>query len=763
MTGQRRTLRSDAHKLVAAISAPFEPVQDKGWNEQAIRTPAQKRSEAVVTPASSANPVLRSPMTSRKRGVSGLTALSLLAALLATMAGPLRPAGAAQPSFPLYLPVPVGTTVMAGGPHAYNGVSETPRSAIDFGMPGGANMSVHAAAGGTARIVASGGYNCIVEIDHADGWQTRYLHLKNVPPGINRQPVVAGQHIGDAGQGKASNPRPGDIPQETCGASSRNFRHVHFALFKGGAEQNIDGTSIGGYTVHQNGDSYCGYWTRDHDGARVVRQTCIAILGLKNDLVTPNNPPPVQPPTAHNPVGYLDVVERTSGGVRLAGWARDDDNAGAALQIQALIDGNPVGATATAGNFRPDGGIGNHGFDFAVPMDDKAHNVCARAINVGGGADAVLLGCVQVQQLFYDPEGRLDSATRIDGGSIRVIGWASDRDIAGPIQVQALVDGAVAGQTTANVSRSDVGAHGFNFVVPTDWRSRQVCAKALNAGGGGVDVVLPDCVQVPYAICPATAPTMVSTKFKDDILPTPGDDVVWASGGGARIAGSAGNDIICGGGATGGPGGNQIIGGPGDNLIFSGPGNNDVVAGPGRTTVISGGGHNRIAVCQNTVVLNRSAQDEIRPSANCGARVGSQPTDSVPPVTLTPSADAVTTTPSTAPPATIPATPPPTTATPEPAPPPPSPPAAQTVGGGPALCGASTSQAGSAYTVTGSGDGVAVRQGPSPHHPVSYTLSEGDSLAVVCYVNGVPVEGNTRWNRLSDGLWVADAYVKPNS
>jgi murein DD-endopeptidase MepM/ murein hydrolase activator NlpD len=104
-----------------------------------------------------------------------------------------------------------------------------------------------------------------VAIDHADGWQTRYYHLKNVSSSLEGRTVQPGERIGDAG-----------APPETCGDS--NFLHVHFSLYRNGIEQPIDGTSIGGYTVHQTGDAYCGYWTRDSDGAIVAdsRTTCAA-------------------------------------------------------------------------------------------------------------------------------------------------------------------------------------------------------------------------------------------------------------------------------------------------------------------------------------------------------------------------------------------------------------------------------------------------------------------------------------------------------
>lgn len=730
MTGRGRTLRSDVCAVWAAISSLFEPVVDGPLAPArlAVAGPGGQAGGVVVPRRPFAIAVIVALMISAAVFVAAPSASGTT--LQSTVMAPASGRVFSAPEEPHHTPY--------GGDYSFD-ISPATAGPVfaRFRNTNGALTLTVAAPPSRAcgsGVFADGGDKIVLNvlINGSRVGQVTYSHLTNFP--ITSGNVPVGAHIGDmVSSAHGVRPNPDVPPDRRCWTGP----HVH---------------------VEPRNDVAFGCYFAGLLGTTVNEANPLGLIGGERatrinqpcgpGAETPGGPPP---PTAHNPVGNLDVVERTSGGVRLAGWARDDDNAGAALQIQALVDGNPVGTTSAAGISRPD--VGAHGFDFGVPMGNGAHRVCAKAINVGGGADAVLTGCVQVAQLFHDPEGNLDSATRIDGGHIRLVGQASDGDVAGPIQVQALVDGSVAGQATANVVRADVGAHGFDFTVATDWRSHQVCAKALNAGGGGVDVVLNGCVQVAFALCPDVAPTITSTKPRDDILPTSGNDVVWATGGGARIASSTGNDIICGGGATGGPGGNQIIGGPGDNLIFTGPGNNDVVAGPGRTHVISGGGHNRIAVCPNTIVLNRSAEDEVQPSGNCGPRVESRTTETAPPTTSAPAVD-VTTTTIVGPPVTIPPAPT-TTVTPTTVSTPSTPP--PTSGEGPALCGASMTQASTAYAV--SIDGVSVRQGPSPYHPASYTLGEGDPLAITCYLNSVAVEGNTRWNRLSDGLWVADAYV----
>lgn len=176
--------------------------------------------------------------------------------------------------------MPVGTTVQAGGPHNWYGV----RSSVDIGpISPGIPLQVTAAAGGVAHVRDDQGYSrCWVVIDHPGGWQTHYYHLKGVPAGLNGSPVNAGDPIGWAGQ-------PG---QETCGRGTPNFRHVHFVLYRNGSPVPIDGTSMGGYTVHATSGNYCGYWTRDRDGVAVTpRGGCGAYPSLVNNQVVPNGDP----------------------------------------------------------------------------------------------------------------------------------------------------------------------------------------------------------------------------------------------------------------------------------------------------------------------------------------------------------------------------------------------------------------------------------------------------------------------------------------
>lgn len=202
--------------------------------------------------------------------VHSAVAAAVVAALAVLL--PQQARAAELPDFPMALPVAWGATVQAGGTHTHaSGV----RSSVDLGALNGASIPVTAVADGVASVRPG----CSVTITHADGWQTQYYHLRSIPSGLDGATVVAGQQVGMTAM-------PGS---ETCGRGS--FRHVHLTLMKDGAEVAIDGLSLGGYTVHTTGRSYCGFWSRDTDGVVVAdaQLACLAVPSLVNNIVNPAN------------------------------------------------------------------------------------------------------------------------------------------------------------------------------------------------------------------------------------------------------------------------------------------------------------------------------------------------------------------------------------------------------------------------------------------------------------------------------------------
>jgi hypothetical protein len=167
--------------------------------------------------------------------------------------GPPHPESAgeagARPAF--QLPFRWDETWQAGSPH------ESGNVALDFGprRVGGNDDVVAAAPGTVQRVTCSGG--SYPQVDHGNGWVSRYYHVINVNWSLVGHRVLAGTRLGDAGEATP------------CGGRS-TFPHVHFSVLHHGRSVSADGASLGGYTVHGAGRPYYGHWTRDGDGATVV-------------------------------------------------------------------------------------------------------------------------------------------------------------------------------------------------------------------------------------------------------------------------------------------------------------------------------------------------------------------------------------------------------------------------------------------------------------------------------------------------------------
>ena len=119
------------------------------------------------------------------------------------------------------------------GPHN----DPRPWDAIDFN---GGSGQVRAARDGVAFTPCAN----FVRVIHPDGWATTYYHLINIAVG-NNMPVSRGQFLGDISAAIG------------CGGSASGA-HVHFGLELNGADQDIDGHVIGGWTVHEGASPYAG-------------------------------------------------------------------------------------------------------------------------------------------------------------------------------------------------------------------------------------------------------------------------------------------------------------------------------------------------------------------------------------------------------------------------------------------------------------------------------------------------------------------------
>jgi hypothetical protein len=149
------------------------------------------------------------------------------------------------------------------------------------------------------------------------------------------------------------------------------------ALFPGaGANHGFDALFAGAPGAH----NVCAYAINDGPPDHTF-------LGCKSLIVTPKN--------SAVPVGAIDLVTRTNGNVRVAGWALDpDDNA--PIDVHIYVGASGVGVTADLS--RPDVqaalNLGDrHGFDVVRPIPAAATQVCVYGINNSGVGPNPVIGC----------------------------------------------------------------------------------------------------------------------------------------------------------------------------------------------------------------------------------------------------------------------------------------------------------------------------------------------------------------------------------
>ncbi|KAH7146981.1 lysozyme-like domain-containing protein [Dactylonectria estremocensis] len=66
-----------------------------------------------------------------------------------------------------------------------------------------------------------------------------------------------------------------------------------------------------------------------------------------------------------------------------------------------------------------------------------------------------------------------------------------------------------------------------------------------------------------------------------------------------------------------------------------------------------------------------------------------------------------------------------------------------------------------AYPITG--DDVKCRAGPGTSYAVKKTLKKGTDVKITCQTEGTTISGNSIWDKISDGCYVSDYYVKTGS
>ena len=189
------------------------------------------------------------------------------------------------------------------------------------------------------------------------------------------------------------------------------------------------------------------------------------------------------------PVGNVERIVATKGGIEVVGWSVDpDDDASTAVHV--YVDG--VGAAIRADESRADvaaalGRGDRHGFTYAGQVPAGRHTVCVYALNTGPGAHA-LLRCAEVTVEDGGPIGSVESIAG-GAGAVSASGWVLDPETTDPTSVHVYVDG-VGAAVRADGSRPDVDAafrkgdrHGFTYTRPVAPGTHQVCVYGIDLIG----------------------------------------------------------------------------------------------------------------------------------------------------------------------------------------------------------------------------------------------------------------------------------------
>ena len=136
------------------------------------------------------------------------------------------------------------------GVHTWTGDDDgSPMSSLDFtrswALDWGSDTSedwVAASHDGEVTVLSS----CFVQVQHPQGWATRYYHLDNVV-------VVTGQQV-QAGDLLAN--YAGNKQQALCSGGHSTGPHVHFALLRDGQYAGLGNVPLSGYLVHPGSSSY---------------------------------------------------------------------------------------------------------------------------------------------------------------------------------------------------------------------------------------------------------------------------------------------------------------------------------------------------------------------------------------------------------------------------------------------------------------------------------------------------------------------------
>ncbi len=305
------------------------------------------------------------------------------------------------------------------------------------------------------------------------------------------------QNIKNAGGEPVDSPMRGDIVFYYCTASNcpgSGAPWVHVGIMTS-SNSSIEGNSNGRVTAKSrisytdmNGHTY------GHSGTNSV--TVMYLRPKYKD----------EPDNSHNPVGSLDSITTGNGVVNMGGWAFDNDDVNAQLEINVYIGGVAGDPNAEphgniwANGYRPDVnnvyGCGDyHGFTASISTSKTGvQDIYVYALNVGSGWHSIL-GCVTVDiPPVNNPVTNLDL---VEGkqSAVFIQGWAFDEDdINSTIDIRVIIGDQNTEEhlITANTERKDVNKvyscgdnHGFKSTIFTSKKGTQhIQIYAINIGSG---------------------------------------------------------------------------------------------------------------------------------------------------------------------------------------------------------------------------------------------------------------------------------------
>jgi len=189
------------------------------------------------------------------------------------------------------------------------------------------------------------------------------------------------------------------------------------------------------------------------------------------------------------PVGSLDVVSARPGKIAIAGWTAvpGAPDAPAVLSVDGVVVAEVTRTIARADVARVHPWAGpTTGFSVEVAAAGGPRRVCLTS----GGAALDAVTCRTVTLPSGSPIGALESVT-VGPGSVTVLGWVVDPDLAGPIDAHVWI-GPLGVAVRADRPRTEVAYyfpaygpdHGYLATIPVDAGPRQVCVFGFNQGLG---------------------------------------------------------------------------------------------------------------------------------------------------------------------------------------------------------------------------------------------------------------------------------------